>query len=177
MFLRMPRFFWISLLMLPVLLMGLVRQAAAQGIPTSTPLPDGAIVHIVAEGESLAMIAASYGVSMEEIRGLNGMAPTSNLIFPGQKLIIRLAPTVTLTPTITPVTPRPTRTPTPVTPTRTPAPTRTPLPTSTPTPTLSPLVAASTGLVTHFRRPLLIGMIVVCALGLIWTLWAGFRKE
>ncbi len=158
----------------------LARPVAAaelsQGIPVSTPMEDGAIVHIVADGENLAGIAEAYGISMDEIRGLNGMAPTSNLIFPGQRLIIRLAPTVTITPTITPVTPRPTRTPTPVLPTRTPAPTSTPAPTLTPTPTTNPVVAAASGFVSSYRRPLLIGMIVLCAVGLVWTLWSGFRK-
>lgn len=148
-----------------------------QGIITATPQPDGSIVHVVQEGETLATIAEAYGVSMAEIRALNGLAPTANLIFPGERLIIRIAPTPTETPTITPTVPRPTRTPTPVTPTRTPVPTRTPAPTLTPTPTPHPVVQAVSGFVEVNRRPLLIGMVVICAVGLIWTLWAGFRRE
>ncbi len=139
-------------------------------------MADGAVVHIVGDGETLAGIAEAYGVSMITIREMNGLAPDSTLIFPGQKLIIQLAPTPTLTPTITPVTPRPTRTPTPVTPTRTPAPTRTPMPSLTPTPTLNALIGATTNLVETYRQPLLIAMIAVCVIGLAWTLWSGFRK-
>ncbi len=148
-----------------------------QGIVTATPQPDGSIVHIVQEGETLATLAEVYGVSMAEIRALNGLAPTANLIFPGQRLIIRLAPTPTVTPTITPTVPRPTRTPTPVTPTRTPAPTKTPMPTLTPTVTPHPVLQAVGGFVETNRRPLLVGMVVVCAAGLIWTLWAGFFRR
>ena len=148
-----------------------------QGIVTATPQPDGSIVHIVQEGETLATLAEIYGVSMAEIRALNGLAPTANLIFPGQRLIIRLAPTATVTPTITPTVPRPTRTPTPVTPTRTLSPTRTPMPTLTPTTTPHPVLQAVNGFVETNRRPLLVGMVVVCAVGLIWTLWAGFIRR
>lgn len=150
---------------------------AQQRIITSTPMADGAIVHFVADGETLASIAEAYGVSMIEIRALNGLAPDSSSIFPDQKLIIRLAPTLTITPTITPVTPRPTRSPTPVTPTRTPAPSRTPAPTLTPTPTLNPIVAAASGFFDSYRRPLLIVMIALCAVGLAWTVWSGFTRK
>lgn len=146
-------------------------------IVVSTPMEDGAIVHFVSEGETMAAIAEAYGVSMDEIRSLNGLAPTSTLIFPGEKLIIRLAPTVTITPTITPVTPRPTRTPTPQQPTRTPAPTRTAMPTLTPTPTLNPAVVFMDNAVNTARQPLLIAMVVICAAGLVWTLWSGFFKK
>lgn len=173
---RMSRFFWLVLLALFLVTAPVHAQDGTGGIVPSTPMADGAIVHFVGDGETLAGIAAAYGVSMNTIRELNGLAPDSTLIFPGQKLIIQLAPTPTLTPTITPVTPRPTRTPTPVSPTRTPAPTRTPLPSLTPTPTLNPLVSMTTGLVDNYRRPLLIGMVVLCVIGLVWTLWSGFRK-
>ncbi len=176
---RRPIF--VIILLFLVILLTMTRPVNAgrsdQLIPTSTPLEDGAIVHFVADGENLAMIAESYGLSMSDIRSMNGMAPDSNLIFPGQKLIIRLAPTVTLTPTITPVTPRPTRTPTPVTPTRTPAPTRTPDPTLTPTATIPPLVEAAKNFYGSYRQHLLIAMVVLCAAGAAWTLWAGFRKS
>jgi hypothetical protein len=176
---RSSRFLLICVVMFA--LIAIAQPAAAneaqQGIITSTPMADGAIVHFVADGETLAGIAEAYGVSMDEIRGLNGLAPDSSSIFPDQKLIIRLAPTVTVTPTITPVTPRPTRSPTPVTPTGTPAPSRTPAPTLTPTPTINPLVSAATGFVDSYRRPLLIGMIALCAVGLAWTVWTGFARK
>jgi hypothetical protein len=178
MLLRMPRILWLAMLALLVLIIStpVAAQDGSGGIVASTPMADGAIVHFVADGETLAGIAAAYAVSMDTIRQLNGLAPDSTIIFPGQKLIIMLAPTPTLTPTITPVTPRPTRSPTPLTPTRTPAPTRTPQPTLTPTPTVNPLIGMTTSLVDNYRRPLLIAMVVICVVGLAWTLWSGFRK-
>ena len=175
---RSSRLLIICLLLVAVIAIAQPAAASeAQQIITSTPMDDGAIVHIVADGETLAGIAEAYGVSMVELRALNGLAPDSSSIFPDQKLIIRLAPTVTITPTITPVTPRPTRSPTPLTPTRTPAPSRTPAPTLTPTPTLNPLVSAANGFVDSYRRPLLIAMIALCAVGLAWTVWSGFTRK
>jgi hypothetical protein len=146
-------------------------------IITVTPMADGSIVHIVQEGENLASIAEAYNVSMSDIRGMNGMAPSSNLIFPGQRLIIRLPLPPTETPTITPTIPKPTRTPTIVTPTRTPRPTRTPSPTMPPTPTPNPMVSTFTNFINQNQRPFLIFMIALCAVGLAWTLWAGFRPS
>jgi LysM repeat protein len=152
-----------------------VEAAQPFQIITSTPMEDGAIVHIVQDGENLASISEVYGVSMADLRGLNGMAPTSNLIFPGQKLIIRLPLPPTETPTITATVQRPTRTPTMVTPTRTPRPTRTVTPTYIPSATRNPAVAAVSDFFDSSQRPLLIAMIIICIVGLAWTLWAGFR--
>jgi LysM repeat protein len=90
-----------------------------QGILTSTPNPDGSIVHTVQAGESLNSIAEAYGVSVADIKALNGL--TGDDIFPGDTLIIQVAPTpgptdtptTTATPTREPTsTKRPTRTPT-----------------------------------------------------------------
>jgi len=110
-------------------------QATAPFIPliTNTPNPEGVIIHIVGPGESLWGIAVSYGVTMDAIRGLNGMAASDTTIYEGQRLVIRtgvqaLAPTPTgAQPTsLTPL-PLPSATPTPTrTPTRTPAPSHTP---------------------------------------------------
>lgn len=173
------RFGWLICL---ALLLGLaaLRTAPVQaqsGIVTNTPMADGSIVHIVREGENLASIAEAYGVSMADIRGMNGMAPTSNLIFPGQTLIIRLPLPATATPTLTPTVPRPTRTPTPLVPTRTPAPTRTVTPTLIPTPTPNPLVSAVEGFMDRSRHSLLIGMVALCAAGLVWVLATGFIRK
>lgn len=146
-------------------------------ILTSTPQPDGSIVHIVQDGENLASIAEAYGVTMADIRGMNGMAPTSNLIFPGQTLIIRLPLPPTETPTMTPSVVRPTRTPTQVVPTRTPRPTRTPTATLLPSETPNPINRIVPNLLEDHRRELLISMAVVCGIGLLWTIWAGFRPS
>jgi LysM repeat protein len=145
--------------------------------PTATPQADGSIVHIVQDGDNLAIIAETYGVSMEQIRALNGKAPTSNLIFPGEALLIKTAPPPTETPTITPTQPRPTRTPTPFRPTRTPAPTRTASVTPQPTATINPLIAGTQTFVENNRRPLLFGMAGLCGIGLGWVLWAGFLRR
>jgi LysM repeat protein len=163
--------FWLAFCLPPV------QAALAPQIVTTTPMPDGAIVHVVQSGENLASISEAYGVSMADIRGLNGMAANSNLIFPGQNLIIRLPLPPTETPTLTPSVPRPTRTPTLVTPTRTPRATRTVTPTLLPSPTRDPAAALAANFFTANQRLLLIGMIAVCALGLIGTLWAGFRPS
>jgi hypothetical protein len=154
-----------------------VQAAWPAQILTSTPMPDGAIVHIVQEGENLASIAEAYGASMPDIRALNGMAPTSNLIFPGQSLIIRLPLPATETPTPTITVPRPTRTPTVITPSRTPRPTRTVTPTLPPSATPNPAEAAVTNFFSVNQRRLIIVMIVLCSAGLAWTLWSGFRPK
>ncbi|MEL7645614.1 MAG: LysM peptidoglycan-binding domain-containing protein [Anaerolineaceae bacterium] len=117
--------------------------ATAPFIPliTNTPNPEGVIIHIVAPGESLWGIAISYGVTMDNIRGLNGMAAADITIYEGQRLVIRtgvqppLAPTsMGAQPTSLTQPPLPSETPTP-----TRAPTRTPVP--SPTPTAAPIAA------------------------------------
>jgi LysM repeat protein len=90
---------------------------------TSTPNPDGSIVHIVQPGEALWSIAVLYKISLSQIYTLNGLTESS-IIIPGEKLVIQqadrtLTPTVdataTLTPTLTiaPTRPRPTASSTP----------------------------------------------------------------
>jgi LysM repeat protein len=97
---------------------------AASFVP-STPNPDGSIVHIVQEGQSLWEIAVAYHVTLATLYALNGLNANS-MIRPGDHLTIRPAGTIsaqgilTQTATITPSsTPRPTRLPS----TRTPTPT------------------------------------------------------
>lgn len=109
-------------------------QVTAPFVPliTNTPNPEGVIIHIVGPGESLWGIAVSYGVTMDAIRGLNGMAASDTTIYEGQRLVIRTG-VQALSPTPTgaqPTTPTPPPSPTP-TPTRTP--TRAPAPSPTPT--------------------------------------------
>lgn len=101
------------------------------GVVTATAQKDGAISHVVEYGQALSSIAVAYGVTVNQLKELNGL--TSNNIYVGQVLIIRKAPTPTVSPTrtVTPVRPTRTTTATPV-PT-TPSPTRTITPTSPPT--------------------------------------------
>jgi len=55
---------------------------------TSTPNQDGVIVHVVRPGETLWGIAQSYGVTIDDIRNLNLMAPDASIIYIGQELLI-----------------------------------------------------------------------------------------
>jgi uncharacterized protein YkwD/LysM repeat protein len=97
----------------------------------NTPNADGSIIHVVQRGDTILGIALAYGISLPEILKLNGLTEKS-IIYPEQKIIIRIAytPTPTLptaTPTIHPtITDWPTLTGTasemPLPPTPTPSP-------------------------------------------------------
>jgi LysM repeat protein len=101
-----------------VLSVGKVLQIP-QPTPTITPLPTGTLspaqeteaackkaTHTVAANETLSIIAAAYGVSMQAIKDENGM--TSDTVYEGNNLIIplckKLAPAG---PTATPTSPPP----------------------------------------------------------------------
>lgn len=108
-------------------------------VAISTPNSDGTVIHIVKAGETLQVIALSYGVSVQTILDNNGLK-SSNIIYPDQSLVIqkpagdttpgaKLSSTPAATQTTAPTfTPRPPSTETPV-PTLAP-----PTPTVTPTP-------------------------------------------
>jgi LysM repeat protein len=99
-------------------------------VVVSTPIENGAIYHIVQYGQTLEMIASAYGISVAELRSLNGLGEGVSDIYIGQSLTIRVAQPPTETPTLTPTIPPPTRTPRSITPIMTP----TPMPTATATP-------------------------------------------
>jgi LysM repeat protein len=143
-------------------------------IVTSTPQSDGSIIHIVTSGETLWEIALSYGVKVADILELNGLSATSNAIYVGQKLIIRLpvtpTATVPLSPTAT-ATRQPSRTPRPPTPTRLPTITATPSP--SPTATKAPLISLPNMPDNKTIAYLLIGVGVA---GLLLLLATAFRK-
>ena len=87
-----------------------------------TPEADGNYYHTVRSGETLLWIAGLYDVPLADLMAWNGLNNIS-VIYPEQKLVLRVTPpaTATLTPgppTLTPL-PSPTRTPAP--PTGTPA--------------------------------------------------------
>jgi LysM repeat protein len=66
----------------------------AAPLPTSTPRPDGAIVHVVQSGDTLFGIALMYGVDANQIRQLNaGSIGAGDLIVVGQELVVSLPAT------------------------------------------------------------------------------------
>ena len=58
------------------------------GVTVATPQADGSIVHTVLYGQSLIAIADAYGITVEQLRELNGMAADDNTIWTDQELII-----------------------------------------------------------------------------------------
>lgn len=148
-----------------------VISQVMQPVITATPYPDGSVVHIVEAGQTLWSIAVAYGVHINEIQQMNSLVG-STTIYNGMKLIIKIAPTVTITPTPTATSVRPTRTATSRVPTKTATPYYTPTATATPTP--EPLIS---GLPKLDRRTLGMGIIALCALGLGAVLVVNFRKK
>ncbi len=86
---------------------------------------EGYLIHIVQPGESLASIAVDYDVDYTDLLALNGFIQDA-VLYPNDKIRIRLLDTATPTPE-----PTSTLTPVPPTPTRRPTRTTTPIPTST----------------------------------------------
>jgi hypothetical protein len=78
---------------------------------TSTPNPDGRVIHEVQVGQSLWGIADEYGRTVQEIRALNNMS-VDELVYPGELLLIRIESTpVPSTPTLAPINTLPPPTP------------------------------------------------------------------
>jgi len=73
-----------------------VGPALVSTIFPATPLADGNLYHIVKPGETLWLIAITYGVKVLEIRQMNGMSET-DAIYPSERLLIRKS-SGTLTP-------------------------------------------------------------------------------
>jgi LysM repeat protein len=101
-------------------------------VQTTTPNSDGSIVHTIRPGQNLTLIANAYGLKVEELMELNHL--TSDMIYDGDILIIRLPNTPGPTSTVTAT----------VTPTKVASPTRNP--TRTPSPTASPVATAAAAL-------------------------------
>jgi LysM repeat protein len=134
---------------------------------TSTPNEDGSIYHVVLSGQFLFDLATYYGVTVDQIKTLNNL--TSDSIYAGDVLLIRLAPTVTITPTRTITVQMPTRT---ITQTPPPATTR-PMATMTPTPE----GAAANGLPKIDRQWVGLGILVLSAVGFFVVFYFFFLKK
>lgn len=141
-------------------------------VVTVTPQADGKVVHVVEHGQAMHSIAIAYGVKIADIQGLNGYTSDDYTIYVGQKLLIRMGNTATITPTITD---------TPAPPTRTLAPTHTStvqLYTSTPRPTRTltplPLLPKVPTLESNQRQSVGVILTLVCGLGLIGILVSRF---
>ena len=66
----------------------------ARTVIPNTPNADGKLYHIVKPGETLWLIAITYGVKVAEIRDLNYMTE-ADAIYPGEKLLVRKNAVVT----------------------------------------------------------------------------------
>ena len=97
---------------------------------TSTPAPDGTIIHVVQYGQTLWGIAEAYGISLIDLQNMNGLTDDS-AIYPGDLLLIVQGTGETPTPTPTEILEEPTPT---LTPTAKVVATETPTPTPTPEP-------------------------------------------
>lgn len=141
-------------------------------IITSTPQSDGAIYHIVKEGENLWSIAMAYGTTGAEIMTNTGNSPETTDVYIGQVLTIRRAnpATATIAPTPTPtrITPQPTQ----------PAATKTPIPTKTPYPTATPTTEPPLfNRVFADNKTVGLTMVGLSTVGLVLVLIFGFLKK
>lgn len=154
---------------------GEIAQAVA-AIQTSTPNPDGSIVHVVQPGESLIMIANAYQISLTELLTLNNIT-AGFIIVPNQELLIKKAgPTPTPTPAPT-NTPRPTATPWPTrTATIPPIPSLTSLP-ATPTATPAAPSLFQTARSRIIQDPFLVLVIGLALLGVIFFMVGNALKQ
>jgi LysM repeat protein len=69
------------------------HEALVSAVSLSTPNANGEVIHEVRYGQTLWRLAISYGVKIDEIKQLNGLV--DNLIYPGDRLIIKIEPTQT----------------------------------------------------------------------------------
>ncbi len=84
--------------------------------PTPTPGPDGRIIYIVKEGDTLWRVSAITGVPLDQLRELNNLG-TEQPIIPGQELLLGYGGPAEVTPTS-----GPSPTPEPLLPTPSPQP-------------------------------------------------------
>ena len=69
-------------------------------VTVADPDAEGMVYHQVQQGQTLWSIATTYGVTIDQIRQLNGLNSES-MIYLGQKLLIKIVPTPSLVPSTT----------------------------------------------------------------------------
>jgi LysM repeat protein len=75
-------------------------EVAFFSVVVSTPAQDGSITHIVQQGQTLWVIAATYQIELEKLLEINNL-PSDAWIFPGDELLIKAPES---TPAETPIT-------------------------------------------------------------------------
>jgi LysM repeat protein len=143
-----------------------------QALVVSTPNAEGNIIHEVKFGQTLWLIAIAYETKIDEIKQLNNL--TSNDIYPGEKLLIKMGVSATelvLTETSTPeVEPSSTYTSTVLF--ETPTETRPPTPVLTITPAFSAPSASNSR-----TMSIAIGLIVLALIGGLLASMGGTKKN
>jgi len=114
------RFLVVFLLLTPLLLFGLMMPAQASPsaqvqFPSPTPGADGRIIYIVQAGDSCFRIQALYGITVDQLRGLNPQLDENCTLVVGDELMLGIGGPAALSPTPGP-------SPTPEPPTATPTP-------------------------------------------------------
>jgi len=117
---NLKRFFVVFLMLSPLLLFGILMPAQASPVaqvqfPSPTPGPDGRILYTVQEGDSCFRIEALYGVTVEQLRGLNPQLDENCTLIVGNQLMLGIGGPAAASPTPGP-------SPTPAPPTLTPTP-------------------------------------------------------
>jgi LysM domain/SdrD B-like domain len=107
----------VALALLVAVPAGAAPAIQATPLPTPTPGPDGQIIYVVQEGDSIWVIAAKFNLDLTDLYALNNLDPDNPLIIPGQSLLFGLAGPADTNPT-----PGPTATPTSTLPTEEPSP-------------------------------------------------------
>jgi len=111
------RFLVVFLLLIPLLLFGVMLPVQASPpaqvqFPSPTPGADGRILYIVQPGDSCFRIQALYGITVEQLRGLNPQLDENCTLVVGNELMLGIGGPAALSPT-----PGPSPTPEPLTPT------------------------------------------------------------
>jgi len=98
------RFLVVFLLLTPLLLFGILLPAQASPsaqvqFPSPTPGADGRIIYIVQAGDSCFRIEALYGITVDQLRGLNPQLDENCTLAIGSELMLGIGGPAALSPT------------------------------------------------------------------------------